>query len=53
MNLTLLPLSNTAIHLSRLHQAIFYALNTLRPGDGERPKDDGESENHFNLLEGR
>jgi hypothetical protein len=24
------------MHLSRLHQAIFFAERTLRPGDGER-----------------
>jgi hypothetical protein len=36
LNLTLLPLSNIAIHLSRHRKAGFFAEHTLRPGDGER-----------------
>jgi hypothetical protein len=31
-----MPLSNSAIHLARLGQAIFFAEHTLRPGDDER-----------------
>jgi hypothetical protein len=34
LNLTLLPLSNTAIHLSRLRQAEYFSFYNLRPGDG-------------------
>ena len=36
MNPILLPLSNIAIHLSRLRLAVFFAEHTLRPDDGER-----------------
>ena len=32
-------LPNTAMHLSRRRNVIFFAEHTLRPGDGERSKD--------------
>ena len=32
----LLPLSNTAIHLSRPRLDVFFIDHTLRPGDGQR-----------------
>jgi hypothetical protein len=30
---------STAMHLSRLHQALYFAEYALRPGEGERTKD--------------
>jgi hypothetical protein len=31
-------MANIAMHLSRRHKVIFFAENTLRPGDDERSK---------------
>jgi hypothetical protein len=31
--------ANTAMHLSRRRNVLFFAEKTLRPGDGERSKD--------------
>jgi len=44
------------MHLSRLHQAIFFAERTLRPGDGERWIDSNHQPNFLckkNLEERR
>lgn len=32
--------ANTAMHLSRRHNVLFFAAQTLRPGDGERYTDE-------------
>jgi hypothetical protein len=42
---------NIAMHLSRGHKDIFFAVHTLRPGDGQRSKDCPEGRVGYETLE--